>query len=118
MRVLADHCIPPSLVHVLRENGINVIRLLEKRLQKASDEAVFNFAFKNSLVLLTFDHDFGNITRFNIRRSRGVVIVYVERMTKAVIFRRTVEFFKNTKGRKLGRRLFIIEPEGTRIWPK
>jgi predicted nuclease of predicted toxin-antitoxin system len=118
MPILADHCVPPSLIKALEENGVKVIRLSEKKLEKASDEEVFNFAFKNLLTLFTFDQDFGNILRFNIRDSSGVVIIYIAKMNKAEIFKMTIGFFKKIKENKLRGRLYIIEPGRIRVWPK
>lgn len=118
MKLLADHCVHPGLVKILQENKIAIVQTREVGLEKLPDEAVFNFCIKNSLVLFTFDHDFGNVSRFDIKSSQGVVIIYIEKMSKESIFKKSVEFFTNIKESKLRGRLFIIEPARTRIWPK
>lgn len=58
MKIFADHCVPPSLVKVLRENNLKVIRAKEAGLEKSPDELVFNYVLRKSLVLFSFDHDF------------------------------------------------------------
>jgi predicted nuclease of predicted toxin-antitoxin system len=118
MRILADHCVPPSLVKSLQEKGIEVIHLKEIGLERLPDEAVFNFAIKNSLILFTFDHGFGDTSRFDIRNSPGVIIIYTEKMGKATIFERTIYFFRTIREEKLRGKLHIIEPDRIRTWPK
>jgi predicted nuclease of predicted toxin-antitoxin system len=118
MKILADHCVPPSLVNFLRGKGFQIILAKKVELDKASDERIFNYALKNSLTIFTFDHDFGNISKFDIKRSYGIVIVYVEKMDKATIFKRSLEFFSKVDEQKLRGRLFIIEPERIRKWPR
>lgn len=88
--------------------------MAEVSLASASDEDIFAYAQRNHLVLLTFDADFGNIERFAIGRSFGVVIVEVERMNRDLIIGRTVGFFRGLTAKDLQGGLFIIEPARVR----
>ena len=116
MKILADQCVNTDVVDALRKIGLAVEKAIEKRLEMATDEEIFNHILKTGQILLTFDKDFGNIIRFNIRRSQGVVIVYVEGMSRAEIILRTTEFFQKTKEKELKGGLFLIEPKRIRIW--
>ena len=118
MRIFADHCVHTDVVKALCQIGIKVERACEIGLEKSSDEEIFNYILKTSQILLTFDKDFGNIIRFNIRNSAGIVVVCTERMSREIIIERIVSFFQSIKAKDLKGTLFLIKPEGIRIWPK
>lgn len=118
MRIFADHCVNTDVVIALRETGFKIERASEKNLAKATDEEIYNYVLKSKQILLTFDKDFGNIVRFNIRHSKGIVIIYVERMNKKQIVDKTVTFFKKIKVSLLKGTLFIVEHDDIRIWPR
>src|SRR3989338_7628182 len=110
MNIFADQCVNTDVVDALRKIGFDIETAIEKRLETASDEEIFSHCLKAGQALLTFDKDFGNIIRFNISRSQGVVVVYVEGMSRAEIILRTTEFFQKTKEKELKGGLFLIEP--------
>ena|SRR3989338_2984289 len=118
MRIFADQCVNTDIIEALRNLRLQVITASEAGLDRAGDAEIFAYCLKNSRILLTFDKDFGNIIRFNIRKSHGTVIVYIEGMSREEILHRTISFFQHTTANKLKSRLFIIEPEDIRIWPK
>ena len=118
MRVFADHCIPADVIRALRETGIDVERALDAGLDRASDEKLFEHARKTAQVLLTLDHDFGNIARFRIDRSAGVVLLAVEGMSKATIVNRVRDFLTGTRTTRLRGRMFLIDHAGVHLWPK
>jgi len=117
MRIFADHCVHTDLVESLRENRFEVERAIEVGLDRASDEEIFNHAFKKSQILLTFDKDFGNIIQFDIKNSAGIVLVYTEGMSKEFIIERVVNFFQGIKPKSFQGTLFIVEADRIRIWP-
>ena len=117
MIIFADHCVHTDVVEALIQNGIQVERVIERGLAKATDEEIFNYILKNSRILLTFDKDFGNIVRFDIKSSKGVVIAYIEAMSKKEIIDKVTDFFRRFDKEKLKNRLFIIEPKRIRTWP-
>src|SRR3989338_6164643 len=118
IKIFVDQCVNTEVVEALRNSACQVKTAREEKLDRASDNEIFGYCLKNSLVLLTFDKDFGNIIRFNIRKSQGLVVVYVEGMSREKILKRTINFFQHVTAKKLKSRLFIIESESIRIWPK
>lgn len=118
MKIFVDHCVNRDIIEALRSLHIQIETALEAGLESATDAEIFTHALKTSSILLTFDKDFGNIIRFKIRKSHGIVIVYVEGMPREEILRRTINFFQHVSAEKLKARLFIIESDGIRIWPK
>jgi len=118
MRVLADHDVPTDVVQALRHQGLRVQRAYEVGLERASDEALFEYAQKTAQVLLTFDHDFGNIARFPPERSAGIVLVMINGLSKDAIVKRVCQFFAGTRASRLRRKLFFIDRTEIRLWSK
>ncbi len=84
-KFFADECVNTDVIRGLREAEIDVLTVREARLSGADDDTVFKFAGENKRILLSFDRGFGDIFRFNIGKSYGVVIVLVGQMGKTEI---------------------------------
>ncbi|MBI5748906.1 MAG: DUF5615 family PIN-like protein, partial [Nitrospinae bacterium] len=96
MKNFVDHSENIDVIEALRSLHIRIETALEAGLNSAEDTEIFTHSLKTSSILLTFDKDFGNIIRFKIRESHGIVIVYVEGMSREEILRRTINFFQHT----------------------
>ncbi|MDO8747979.1 MAG: DUF5615 family PIN-like protein [Candidatus Omnitrophota bacterium] len=118
MIIFADQCVNQDVITALGSEGFKVISVYDSKLISAPDNVIFNHCVTHHYVLLTFDKDFGNITRFNIRGSAGVVIVYVEDMNKEEIIDRALNLFAKFHPTRFKGKLLIIERERVRIWPK
>ena len=118
MRLFADHCIPTDLVETLRTFGLSVERASDVGLAQAADDALFTYASKTGRVLLTSDRDFGNMIRFDVARTSGIVIVELEHVTRARLCRRVHEFFRDTRPESLRGRLTLLQPHRIRTWPR
>lgn len=81
------------------------------------DETVFHFAQKNEQVLLTFDKDFGDVRKFDPRKSFGIVIVYVENFGRQGLITETKQFFEDKTAGSLQGKGYIIEPGRVRQFP-
>jgi predicted nuclease of predicted toxin-antitoxin system len=118
MKILCDQCINNDTFLALKLAGFDAVHASALKLSTATDEEIFQRAQQTRRILLSFDHDFGNILRFQIRNSYGVVIVYIDGMTKEQIVSRTLDtfttFLKNTPPRH---RLIIIDHRSIRMWP-
>ena len=119
MRIFTDHCVYTDIVESLRHAGFTVERAIQANLHQSSDEDIFNYALKTSQVLLTFDQDFTNIFRFDIRKSAGVVVFHIKKgISKETIIERVVNFFSGVKSKDLVGTLFIVDFAGRiRSWP-
>ena len=119
MNIFADHCVPGFLIEILRQNEFRVERAIEAGLHKSSDEKIFDYALANSQILLTLDHDFANILRFNILDSNGVIIFEIEGLSKETIKKRILCFFQNISSKNIRGTLFIVNLNGKiSAWPK
>ncbi|MBU2635103.1 DUF5615 family PIN-like protein [Patescibacteria group bacterium] len=115
LKILADECIHQDLIEALEKTGFDILTVDKANLKGVSDDFIFDFAVKNKRILLTFDREFGDFFRFNIRNSAGVVIVLISRMQKREIIRNTITFFKNIYKDDLERKLVIIGRTRVRI---
>lgn len=116
MVIFADECVNKDVIENLKDKGFKVIDVFAARLQAADDDKIFQYAAANSYIFLTFDKDFGNILMFNIEKSAGVIVVYVENMTREEIVNNTADFFQQFTAAQLKGKLFIIEKGRIRIW--
>jgi predicted nuclease of predicted toxin-antitoxin system len=74
MKVLADECCDSDLVTALREDGYDVLYVVES-MQGASDTEVLRRARAEDCILLTEDKDFGELV-YRLRRSvPGIILL-------------------------------------------
>ena len=118
MRLFADHCVPTDVVVALRTLGCQVERAYDVGLDRASDAEIFAYARQHRRILLTTDRDFGNIVRFAISTSPGVVILELEEVSRTTLVKRVQGFFRAVRPSSLRGRLTLLEPTRIRIWPK
>jgi len=119
MNILCDQCVNTDVINVLRTRGFDVVHTSNVKLSRSDDKAVFSYAQKSRRILLTFDRDFGNITQFAIRNAYGVVIFYIDQMSKQEIIQRVLYTFEHSlKNRDCRRSLFIVDSKSIRVWPK
>lgn len=118
MTILTDECVNRDAIEALKESRFKVIKASEMSLVSASDSEIFSYCLRNNLVLLTFDKDFGNVLRFEIKHSCGIAIIYIEDMDKEEIIKNTLNLFKKFNESQLKGKLFIVEGGRIRIWPR
>lgn len=115
LKILADECINTDIVLALRENGFDVLTAKEAGLAGKGDEDVFDFTCKSKRILLTFDRGFGDIFRFDIKKSFGIIILLIHNMSKSEIINITTTFFNTLQKRSLKGKLIIIAKHKIRI---
>lgn len=76
IKFVIDEDLPKSTTKLLREMGFKVLDVRECSLRGKSDKEIFNFAQKESAVLLTGDLGFGNILNFPSGTHSGIAIVH------------------------------------------
>ena len=115
LKIFADECITQDIVIALRDQGLDILTAREAGLIGADDDAIFDFALKDKRILLTFDREFGNIFRFSINKSAGVVIILIGQMSKEETINIPLNFFSFAKSRDLKSKLVIIGKTRIRI---
>jgi len=92
LKLFVDECINWDIVFALRQNGFDALTVKDARLTGSDDETIFKFACENKRILLTYDRGFGDIFRFNISESDGIVIILTGRMKKDEIINIVLSF--------------------------
>jgi predicted nuclease of predicted toxin-antitoxin system len=101
---------------LLDSEGHDVSTVLEERLSGAADSAVLAAAIAERRVIITLDHDFGNVLRFPPEESCGVVILQTpDDAAPESIDARLRDFLAGLETSELGRELWIVEPGRIRV---
>lgn len=113
MNFLADEGIDRQIVEHLREEG-HVIKYVAEMETGISDNAVFELANKEGLVLLTADKDFGELV-FRLQQvSKGVVLIRLAGLYPAKKAEIVVSII-NRHAQELVEAFSVITPAGIRI---
>ncbi|MFH1564861.1 MAG: DUF5615 family PIN-like protein [bacterium] len=116
LKFIADECVNQDIVLVLRQSGLDVLTIREAGLTGTDDEFVFNFAHEHKRILLTYDRGFGDIFRFNISKSNGIIIILIGQMEKNKIAQILLSFISTiNKTENLLGKLVIIGKSKIRI---
>jgi len=115
LKIFADECVHTDLIKAIKSLGVDIITTQETKLSGKSDEDIFNYCVKSNRILLTFDRGFGDIFRFDIATSEGVVILLISRMKKEEILGIATSFFKKYQNKNLKGKLVIIGKTRVRI---
>jgi len=115
VRFLTDENIAKSTVVLLRDLGHDVLDVKESKWFGYSDDKLLGIATRQKRIIVTLDHDFGNILRYPPERHEGVVLVslnsplpiIVNQAIRKLVSGKTASFFK--------RRLVILEDHQIRI---
>ncbi|MDZ7586545.1 MAG: DUF5615 family PIN-like protein [Patescibacteria group bacterium] len=91
-KFFTDECVNTDVVLDLRQSGVDILTVREAGLTGTDDDVIFKSAFKNKRILLSFDRGFGDIFRFPIGKSEGVIVVLVGQMRKEEIVRIILTF--------------------------
>jgi predicted nuclease of predicted toxin-antitoxin system len=85
MKIKLDESMPSALAELLRFRGHDVATVPEEQLSGAEDSVVVARATKKDRLLMTFDHDFGDIRSYPIRMHSGVVMFRLRDQRWAVL---------------------------------
>jgi Uncharacterized protein conserved in bacteria len=81
MKILADENVPFSIIRMIEENGYD-IRWIRKDAPGISDIEVMRYAYQDKRVILTFDHDFGELAvKDKAYPSVGIILLRLHQMT-------------------------------------
>jgi predicted nuclease of predicted toxin-antitoxin system len=83
MRFLADMGVAQSTVQWLRNEGHDAVHLREEKLHRLPNGAIFEKAYAESRVILTFDLDFGEIIALSRGKPVSVILFRLHNTTAA-----------------------------------
>lgn len=115
MRFLADENVSRLVIERLRHEGHDVVSIAETR-PGAPDDDILSAANAEARVLITGDHDFGEMV---IRRRlglHGVLLLELDRLANATEAD-TVANVVSVHADKLAGNLVVVEPSRVRVRP-
>lgn len=116
MKIKLDENIGRRGVELLKLAGHDVATVRDQNLQGARDETLFDVCAGEERVLITLDHDFGQVLRFPPERGAGLVILEPgPRMTPGSLLDRLRDFLALAEVRSPTAALWIVEPGRVRI---
>jgi Domain of unknown function (DUF5615) len=74
-RFLIDGSVGMEAARLIRDRGWNVYHVDDVGLSERSDEEIFAFAWKEQRILLTYDFDFLDDSRFPFNLNSGLVVL-------------------------------------------
>jgi len=117
MRFLADENISKQVVDRLRAAGLEVMRVADVIRTGATDEEVLRLANKEQLILITKDDDFGSLVVRHQHKIRGLILLQLDRLSRAARDERTVDVIAARDAPKFEENLIVIRPERISIRP-
>ncbi|OFV98623.1 MAG: hypothetical protein A3F68_09235 [Acidobacteria bacterium RIFCSPLOWO2_12_FULL_54_10] len=115
-KFLVDEDMPRSKALILRDKGYEVVDVRDCGLRGKTDNEVFDYAQRNSAVLITGDMGFSNITHFRIGSHAGIVIAhYPSEISPSEINKQIIEAFKQLNDADFQGNLIILDPGKIRI---
>jgi predicted nuclease of predicted toxin-antitoxin system len=110
---IADECFSGRVLRALRDAGFDVIRSVEIN-PSASDVEVLELAFSAGRILLTEDTDFGDLVVRSGLRTRGVVRLELNALSRQARAQRAVQALTQL-GEGAWGAIVSIEPSRTRV---
>ena len=96
LKFLADECCDAGLIASLREDGHDVLFIVERKTGVSDDEVLID-AFNQGRILLTEDKDFGELVYRFKKPSCGIILIRIdveERHMKWVRLKKLIEHYK------------------------
>lgn len=116
MKIKLDENIGRRGFEFLREQGLDVMTAVEQRLGGAVDDEIFKVCSAEGRVLITLDHDFGQVLRFPPDQAAGIVILELgPRPTLSGIEARLRDFIALAEVEPVAGALWIVSPGRVRI---
>jgi predicted nuclease of predicted toxin-antitoxin system len=116
VKLKLDENIGARGVDFLTSAGHDVMTVRDQNLGGATDDTLFEACSREGRILITLDHDFGNVVRFPPETSPGIVILEIgPRATMSSILARLKKFLALTQTLPVPGSLWIVEPGRVRI---
>lgn len=91
MKCLADVGVSKTTVHVLREQGHDVLSLIEQRLERLSDAEILEKAKREACIVVTFDLDFADLLALGAHKLPSVIIFRLHTQTPSSVTPRLLQ---------------------------
>ena len=116
MRFKLDENFSRQAEEFLRTAGHDVMTVHDEQLSGAPDTTIFDACAGEHRILITLDHDFGNIIRFPPAKSSGIVVIeLLPGQPPASMITGLTTLLEAMRKHELKNALWIIEPGRVRI---
>jgi predicted nuclease of predicted toxin-antitoxin system len=114
----ADHCVPGSAIHLLRNAGYGVMKLRDYIPQDSPDLVVITKARDLEALLISLNGDFVDIVTYPPSRWNGIIALQVRNRPRVIpdIINRLLIYLSTHPAMDHYRgKLFLVEPHRIRI---
>ena len=116
MKLKLDENIGRRGLELLQSAGHDVLTVVDQGLGGSPDQRLFETCAAEERALVTLDHDFGQVQRFPLDKSAGVVILELGRRASIQsVLGRISDFLAVLQTDSLVGALWIVEPGRVRI---
>ncbi len=115
MRFLADQDVYQTTVKFLKNLGFEVVRVKEVGLSRGLDEELLRYAFKEGLIMVTRDKDFGALVFLGQIENNGVILLRCDPITIDDVHSELAKFLRIHRDMNLRNCFIVIEPNRHRI---
>ncbi len=118
LRFFADHCVPTSVIRMLRDAGHEVLVLREHIPPDSDDTAVMAKAQELDAVLVSLNGDFADITTYPPSRYKGIIALQIRNHPEVLpsLMRRLNAYLTTHLGMpSYEGQLFLVEAHRIRI---
>lgn len=106
-----DENLGASIQRLFQGHGHDCLTVWDENLGGADDPDILQAAVKEGRVLVTMDHDFGNVLAYPPKNTRGVAVINPPGRVSMAMLRRLVEALLHAvAGRDIEGKLWIVEP--------
>ena len=115
MKFLADECCDAGLVKSLRDNGHDVLYIMEEK-PGATDEEVLLLALDNNRILITEDMDFGDLVYRFKKVTHGIILIRIDVKQRHLKWERLKKLIDSYPDRMKGR-FIVVDVQKFRFRP-
>ena len=115
MKFLFDENLSPLHAEYLRDQSYDALAVVEVNLGGAEDARVRAFAIQERRILVTLDADFGNILRFPVENTPGVIWLRLHPPTESKIREAVGRCLAIVKSEDFSGRLVVVDEDKIRI---
>ncbi len=115
MKFLFDENLSPRHAARLRDQGYDALAVVEVNLGGADDGTVRAFAIQEARTLITLDADFGNILRFPVENTPGVIWLRLHPPLETKIQEAIARCLAIAKMDDLSGKLVVVDEDKIRI---
>jgi predicted nuclease of predicted toxin-antitoxin system len=116
-RLKIDENLPDVVSKLLQYAGHDAATAREEGLAGAPDDTLLATAKSEGRVLVTLDHDFANVRRYDPAGTAGIIVLRLRDQTLPMIRRAVVRLADLLAREATAGRLWILDESRLRIWP-